>query len=395
MKMSTGIKRVFLIVLDSYGIGELPDAVEYGDEGSNTLAAIVKSNKYNTPWLQKLGLFNIKGVNLDKDIENPIGSYARLKERSRGKDTTIGHWEIAGIVSENPLPTFPNGFPNSFLEEFSKRTGRGWMCNKPYSGTDVIRDYGKKHQETGDLIIYTSADSVFQIAAHEDVVGIDELYNCCEIAREMLKGGELGAGRVIARPFIGEDGNYTRTSKRHDYSLLPPGKTIMDELVDNGYETIGVGKIFDIFAGKGIQSTNKMKNNTDGMNITLDLMNKDFNGLCFVNLVDFDMIYGHRNDVDGYANAATEFDVQLGEFIENMKDEDVLIITADHGCDPSTPSTDHSREHTPMLIFGKNIKEGVDLGTRDSFADIAKTIADIFGTPGDFSGESFLQEVIK
>lgn len=395
MKMSTGIKRVFLIVLDSYGIGELPDAVEYGDEGSNTLAAIVKSNKYNTPWLQKLGLFNIEGVNLDKDIENPIGSYSRLKEKSRGKDTTIGHWEIAGIISENPLPTFPNGFPNSFLEEFSKRTGRGWMCNKPYSGTDVIRDYGKKHQETGDLIIYTSADSVFQIAAHEEVVGIDELYNYCEIAREMLKGGELGAGRVIARPFIGEDGNYTRTSKRHDYSLLPPGKTIMDELVDNGYETIGVGKIFDIFAGKGIQSTNKIKNNTDGMNITLDLMNKDFNGLCFVNLVDFDMIYGHRNDVDGYANAATEFDVQLGEFIEKMKDEDVLIITADHGCDPSTPSTDHSREHTPMLIFGKNIKEGVDLGTRDSFADIAKTIADIFGTPGDFSGESFLQEVIK
>lgn len=395
MKMSTGIKRVFLIVLDSYGIGELPDAVEYGDEGSNTLAAIVKSNKYNTPWLQKLGLFNIEGVNLDKDIENPIGSYSRLKEKSRGKDTTIGHWEIAGIISENPLPTFPNGFPNSFLEEFSKRTGRGWMCNKPYSRTDVIRDYGKKHQETGNLIIYTSADSVFQIAAHEDVVGIDELYSCCEIAREMLKGGELGTGRVIARPFIGEDGNYTRTSKRHDYSLLPPGKTIMDELVDNGYETIGVGKIFDIFAGKGIQSTNKMKNNTDGMNITLDLMNKDFNGLCFVNLVDFDMIYGHRNDVDGYANAATEFDVQLGEFIEKMRDDDVLIITADHGCDPSTPSTDHSREYTPMLIFGKNIKEGVDLGTRDSFADIAKTIADIFGTPGDFSGESFLQEVIK
>lgn len=393
MTRNENIKRVFLIVLDSFGIGELPDAKEYGDEGSNTLGAIVKSERYNTPNLQKLGLFNIEGVELDREIESPIGSFARMKEASKGKDTTIGHWEIAGIISNSPLPTFPNGFPEDFLEEFSKRTGRKCICNKPYSGTDVIRDYGKHHMETGDLIVYTSADSVFQIAAHEDIVSIKELYSYCEIARELLTGERLGAGRVIARPFIGEEGKFTRTPNRHDYSLLPPGKTIMDELVDAGLDTIGVGKIYDIFAGKSIQSTNRIKDNTDGMNVTLDLMDKDFEGLCFVNLVDFDMKYGHRNDIEGYAQASTDFDIQLGQMLDKMRDEDVLIITADHGCDPSTPSTDHSREHTPMLIFGNNIKEGVDLKTRDSFSDIAKTIADIFNTAGDFSGKSFLKEL--
>lgn len=388
------IKRVFLIVLDSFGIGEMPDADKYGDKGSNTLSAIVKSDKYNTPWLQKLGLFNIDGVELDKKIENPIGSFARLKESSNGKDTTIGHWEIAGIVSEKSLPTFSNGFPKDFLEEFSKRTGRGYLCNKPYSGTDVIRDFGKQHIETGDLIVYTSADSVFQIAAHEEVVSLDDLYKYCEIARELLQGDKLGVGRVIARPFIGTEGNFVRTSNRHDYSLIPPSKTIMDELIENGYETIGVGKIFDIFAGKGIQSTYKMKDNTDGMNITLKIMDNDFNGLCFVNLVDFDMKYGHRNDIDGYANAASEFDVQLEMMIEKMNSDDILIITADHGCDPSTPSTDHSREYVPMIIYGDKIKQGVDLGTRDSFSDIAKTISEIFETKGDFSGNSFLNNVL-
>ncbi|WP_437130152.1 phosphopentomutase [Peptostreptococcus russellii] len=393
MTRNENIKRVFLIVLDSFGIGELPDAKEYGDEGSNTLGAIVKSERYNTPNLQKLGLFNIEGVELDREIESPIGSFARMKEASKGKDTTIGHWEIAGIISNSPLPTFPNGFPEDFLEEFSKRTGRKCICNKPYSGTDVIRDYGKHHMETGDLIVYTSADSVFQIAAHEDIVNVKELYSYCEIARELLTGERLGAGRVIARPFIGEEGKFTRTPNRHDYSLIPPGKTIMDELVDAGLDTIGVGKIYDIFAGKSIQSTNRIKDNTDGMNVTLDLMDKDFEGLCFVNLVDFDMKYGHRNDIEGYAQASTDFDIQLGQMLDKMRDEDVLIITADHGCDPSTPSTDHSREHTPMLIFGNNIKEGVDLKTRDSFSDIAKTIADIFNTAGDFSGKSFLKEL--
>lgn len=389
------IKRVFLIVLDSYGIGELPDAEEYGDKGSNTLAAIVKSDKYDTPWLQKMGLFNIEGVELGREVGSPIGSFARMMESSKGKDTTIGHWEIAGIVSKSPLPTFPNGFPDEFLEEFSKRTGRKCVCNKPYSGTDVIRDFGKHHMETGDLIVYTSADSVFQIAAHEEIVSVPELYKYCEIARELLQGEKLGVGRVIARPFVGEEGNFTRTPNRHDYSLIPPAKTVMDEMVEKGLDTIGVGKIYDIFAGKGIQSTNKMKDNTDGMNITLKLMDQDFHGLCFVNLVDFDMKYGHRNDVEGYAQAATDFDKQLGEMVGKMRDDDVVIITADHGCDPSTPSTDHSREHTPMIIFGKNIKEGVDLKTRKSFADIAKTISEIFETPGEIAGTGFLKEVIR
>ncbi len=389
------IKRVFLIVLDSYGIGELPDAKEYGDEDSNTLAAIVKSKKYNTPNLQKMGLFNIEGVDLGKRVEEPIGSFARMKEASKGKDTTIGHWEIAGIVSNSPLPTFPNGFPEDFIEEFSKKTARKCVCNRPYSGTDVIRDYGKHHMETGDLIVYTSADSVFQIAAHEDVVSIDQLYKYCEIARELLQGERLGAGRVIARPFIGQEGNFTRTPNRHDYSLVPPQTTLMDEMLEMGLDTIGVGKIYDIFAGKGISSSNKIKDNTDGMNTTLRLMDEDFHGLCFVNLVDFDMKYGHRNDVDGYAQAATDFDKQLALMLEKMNDDDVLIITADHGCDPSTPSTDHSREYTPMLIYGKQIKEGVDLKTRGSFSDIAKTISEIFETPGQISGKSFLKDVIK
>lgn len=390
------VKRVFLIVLDSFGIGEMPDAEKYGDKGSNTLSAIVKSEKYNTPCLQKMGLFNIEGVqDLNMATKSPIGSFARLAEASNGKDTTIGHWEISGIISEKPLPTFPDGFPNDFLEEFSKRVGRGYLCNKPYSGTDVIRDFGEQHINSGDLIVYTSADSVFQIAAHEEIVSLDELYSYCETAREMLKGDKLGVGRVIARPFVGDVGNFTRTSNRHDYSLLPPSKTIMDELIENGYQTIGVGKIFDIFAGKGIQKTYKMKDNSDGMNITLSLMDEDFEGLCFVNLVDFDMKYGHRNDVDGYANAATEFDIQLEKMIKKMNKDDVLIVTADHGCDPSTPSTDHSREYVPMMIYGDTIKPGVNLGTRDSFSDIAKTISEILSTKGDFCGNSFLNKIIK
>ena len=377
------IKRVFLIVLDSFGIGELEDAADYGDEGSNTLAAIVKSDKFKAPNLQKLGLFNIEGVDHSMAVEKPLASFARLKEMSKGKDTTIGHWEIAGIVSNKPHPTFPNGFPKDFLEEFSKRTGRGYLCNMPYSGTAVIERYGQEHMKTGDLIVYTSADSVFQIAAHEEVVSLDELYRYCEIARELLKGDDLGVGRVIARPFVGEPGNFTRTPNRHDYSLVPPKKTVMDELLEEGKDSIGVGKIYDIFAGKGIAQTHKMKNNEDGMNITIDLMDKDFEGMCFTNLVDFDMKFGHRNDIDGYANATTEFDLQLGQMMDKMRDDDLLILTADHGCDPSTPSTDHSREHVPMLAYGKMIKEGIDLGTRTSFSDIAKTISEAFSTKGE------------
>ena len=387
-------KRVFLIVLDSFGIGEMPDAKKYGDEGSSTLAAIVKSEKYDTPNLEKLGLFNIEGVDCKEGVENPQASFARLAESSNGKDTTTGHWEMAGIISEKPFPTFPNGFPEDFLEEYSERVGRKILCNKPYSGTEVIKDYGKEHLETGALIVYTSADSVFQVAGHEDVVSLEELYRCCEIAREILQG-DLGVGRVIARPFVGKEGSFERTRNRHDYALDPTGPIVMDDLVKNGFDSIGVGKIYDIFAGKSVEESYKMEDNIDGMNITLDLCDKDFNGLCFVNLVDFDMIYGHRNDVDGYANAASEFDKQLGQMMDKLREDDIVIITADHGCDPSTESTDHSREYVPMIIFGDKIKTGVDLKTRNTFADIGKTVADIFGIDSQIPGTSFYREVRK
>ena len=387
-------KRVFLIVLDSFGIGEMPDAKKYGDEGSSTLAAIVKSEKYDTPNLEKLGLFNIEGVDCKEGVENPQASFARLAESSNGKDTTTGHWEMAGIISEKPFPTFPNGFPEDFLEEYSERVGRKILCNRPYSGTEVIKDYGKEHLETGALIVYTSADSVFQVAGHEDVVSLEELYRCCEIAREMLQG-DLAVGRVIARPFVGKEGSFERTRNRHDYALDPTGPIVMDDLVKNGFDSIGVGKIYDIFAGKSVEESYKMEDNIDGMNITLDLCDKDFNGLCFVNLVDFDMIYGHRNDVDGYANAASEFDKQLGQMMDKLREDDIVIITADHGCDPSTESTDHSREYVPMIIFGDKIKAGVDLKTRNTFADIGKTVADIFGIESSIPGTSFYREVRK
>lgn len=387
-------RRVFLIVLDSYGIGEAKDADKFGDAGCNTLRSITGSKEYDTPLMKKLGLFNIEGVNCVEGVATPMGAYARLEEQSAGKDTTIGHWEIAGIVSKNPLPTYPEGFPQEVLDKFTELTGRGVLCNKPYSGTDVIRDYGKQHMETGDLIVYTSADSVFQIAAHEDIVPIEELYRYCEMAREMLVG-EHGVGRVIARPFIGEEGNFTRTPRRHDYSLVPPSTTMMDALLEAGYDTYGVGKIYDIFAGKGIAHTVRIENNVDGMNKTMEFQEEDFCGLCFVNLVDFDMVYGHRNDIDGYAKAATVFDEQLHTFMENMRDEDILMITADHGCDPGFKGTDHSREDVPLLIYGKDIKENSNLGVRNSFADIAATIQDIFGVEQVTAGESFKAEIMK
>lgn len=386
------MKRVFIIVLDSMGVGEAPDAYKWHDEGSNTLGAIRKSPKFNCPNLKNLGLFNIEGVG--GGVDAPLASFARMQEKSMGKDTTIGHWEIAGIISENPLPTYPNGFPDEIINEFEKQTGRKVLCNKPYSGTDVIRDYGEEHVKTGALIVYTSADSVFQIAAHEDVVPVKELYRYCEIARKILCG-KHGVGRVIARPFAGEY-PFVRTANRHDFSLMPPKTTMLDLLKKNGYATISVGKIFDIFAGDGLSESNRTTGNDNGMQVTKEMQNKDFNGLCFVNLVDFDMKYGHRNDVDGYAEAMTRFDEFLGEFIKDMKDDDALIITADHGCDPSTPSTDHSREYTPMLIYGKGIKSGVDLHTRSSFADISATVLDMFGVnQEDTFGKSFYKEVKK
>lgn len=389
-----GKKRVFLIVLDSYGIGEMTDAADFGDVGANTLKTITGVKEYDTPNMKRIGLFNIDGVDWMEKEEHPIGSYARMKEQSRGKDTTIGHWEIAGVISPKPLPTYPDGFPKEVLDAFERETGRKVLCNKPYSGTDVIRDYGQEHVETGALIVYTSADSVFQIAAHEDVVPIEELYRDCEIARRILVG-EHGVGRVIARPFIGTAPNFTRTANRHDFSLLPPKDTMLDALVKAGYDTYGVGKIYDIFAGQGIQHTQRIQNNVDGMEKTIETQDVDFNGICFVNLVDFDMVYGHRNNRKGYAEAATTFDRQLGTFMERMRDDDILMITADHGCDPGFPGTDHTREHTPFLVYGKSIREDVNLGTRESFADIAATILDIFNVENNTDGTSMKEYILK
>lgn len=386
------VKRVFLIVLDSFGIGGAPDAAAFGDEGSNTLATIVKSKEYETPNLEKLGLFHIDGVACGRREGCPAGAYGRLTEASKGKDTTIGHWEIAGVISPEPMPVFPQGFPQELLAEFSRRTGRGCLCNLPYSGTEVIRDYGDEHVKTGKLIVYTSADSVFQIAAHEDVVPLEELYRDCRIARELLCG-KYSVGRVIARPFVGQSGNYTRTTNRHDFSLEPPRRTMLDVLTEHGLDTKGVGKIYDIFAGKGIQTTVSIRGNVDGMEQTLKIQQEDFHGICFVNLVDFDMLYGHRNDIDGYARAATVFDRQLGDLLQQMREDDVLILTADHGCDPGYPGTDHTRECVPVLLYGAPVRENVNLGVRHSFADIAATVLEMLGVSGSTDGESFWGEI--
>lgn len=387
-------KRAFLIVLDSVGVGELPDAADFGDVGSNTVKAAATSGLLEMPNMKKLGFFNIKGIDdmYDDIPASPMYAVSRLAERSKGKDTTTGHWEIAGLVSEKPMPTFPNGFPEEFIKAYSERTGRRILCNKPYSGTDVIRDYGKEMVETGALIVYTSADSVFQIAAHESVIPVEQLYEYCKIAREMLQG-DLGVGRVIARPFEGE-WPYKRTSRRHDFSLVPPRDTMLDVLSGNGFDVLSVGKIIDIFAEKGITEFVRTANNEEGIERTLENLDKDFNGLSFTNLVDFDMVYGHRNDAPGYAKALSYFDSRLPEMLEKLRDDDILMITADHGCDPVTPSTDHSREYIPLVIYGKKLKKGVNLDTRSSFADIGATILDYFGLPINIDGESFLSEII-
>lgn len=388
-------KRVVLIVMDSVGVGELPDAVDFGDEGSNTVKAAATSGYLDMPNMKKLGFFNIKGIDdMYEDIpEAPMYAVSRLAERSKGKDTTTGHWEISGLISEKPMPTFSNGFPESFIEEFSRRTGRGMLCNKAYSGTDVIRDYGKQHEKTGDLIVYTSADSVFQIAAHEKIVPIEKLYEYCSIARELLQG-DLGVGRVIARPFEGE-WPYERTPRRHDFSLVPPRDTMLDVLSGNGFDVWSVGKIIDIFAEKGITQYVRTVDNEDGINKTLEYLEREANGLIFTNLVDFDMVYGHRNDAEGYAKALSYFDKRLPEIIEKLNDDDILMITADHGCDPVTPSTDHSREYIPLVVYGKKLKKGVNLGTRESFADIGATILDYFGLEISIDGTSFLKDILK
>lgn len=383
------MKRVFLIVLDSFGIGEMADAAAYGDKGTNTIGSVASSPYFKVPNMEKMGLFCIDGVNIPTSVKEPTAKIARMKEASKGKDTTIGHWEIAGIQSENPLPTYPEGFPQEVLEEFSRRTGRGVICNKPYSGTVVIQEFGDEHVKTGDLIVYTSADSVFQIAAHEDVVPVETLYEYCRIAREMLQG-EHGVGRVIARPFTGTSGNYSRTTRRHDFSLVPPKTTMLEQLQEEGLQVLAVGKIQDIFVGKGITEYVYTQGNVDGIEKTLQFMDKDFTGLCFVNLVDFDMLYGHRNDIEGYAKALAYFDEKLPEIVEKMREDDILMITADHGCDPGyVQSTDHSREHTPFIMYGKNI-EPENLGTRETFADIGATVLDYFGVAPRIAGKSML-----
>ena len=390
-------KRVFLIVLDSFGIGNAPDADKFGDEGSNTLLSISKSDKFSMPTMGKLGFFNIDGVECGEKSEAPKASFARIIEASNGKDTTIGHWEIAGVESEKPLPVYPNGFPDDVIKKYEEMTGKKVLCNKPYSGTQLLDDYGEEHMKTGDLIVYTSADSVFQVAAHEDVVPVEELYKYCQMARDMLTAsGEHAVGRVIARPFVGPGkGNFTRTKNRHDYSLKAPKKTALQYLKDAGKDVIGVGKIYDIFDGDGITEKIKTANNTEGMNVTIDLAKRDFNGLAFINLVDFDMVYGHRNNVDGYAQAATDFDKQLAELLPLLREDDVLMITADHGCDPATPSTDHSRECTPLIVYGKNIKDGFNIGTIKSFAHIGATVVDYLGVDAKLDAPSLLSKISK
>ena len=387
------MKRVFLIVLDSCGIGQMPDSPSFGDVGVNTLAACAAAGNLQIPNMLKAGLGNIDGVSCVSAEAAPTGAYARLAEASMGKDTTIGHWEIAGLVSDHPLPTYPQGFPEEVLAPFREATGRGVLANAPWSGTAVIEEYGEEHMKTGDLIVYTSADSVFQIAAHEDIVPPEQLYEYCRIARKILQG-KHGVGRVIARPFIGTPGNFKRTANRHDFSLEPPKETLLDAVKAAGKDTIGVGKIYDIFAGKGLTEYVYNKSNLDGMKHTDWFVTKDFQGLCFVNLVDFDMVYGHRRDTHGYAAALSEFDKWLGDFLPTLGDEDALFITADHGCDPGyTVTTDHTREFVPVLVFGKKIRP-VQLGTRQSFADLAATAAQLLDVTLDTPGKSFAGEIL-
>ena len=387
------MKRIFLIVLDSFGIGQMPDSATFGDTGVNTLASCAATGALYIPNMIAAGLGNIDGVSCLPKAENPTGAYARLAEKSMGKDTTIGHWEIAGLVSGEPLPTYPAGFPEEVLAPFREATGRGVLANAPWSGTAVIDAFGQTHMRTGDLIVYTSADSVFQIAAHEDIVPPEQLYEYCRAARKILQG-KHGVGRVIARPFIGESGSFKRTANRHDFSLEPPGITLLDALQQAGKDSIAVGKIYDIFAGRGTTEHVYNKSNADGMAHTMHYASKDFSGLCFVNLVDFDMQFGHRRDALGYAKALSEFDAWLGEFLKTLGQDDLVMITADHGCDPAyMATTDHTREYVPLLILGQQVKP-IDLGTRESFADIAATTAQLLEVMLDTPGKSFAAEIL-
>ena len=378
------MKKIFLIVLDSLGIGEAPDAKNFGDSGANTLRRISKSDKFNIPTLIDMGLGNIDGVDYLKKTDAPLGSVLRLCELSAGKDTTIGHWEISGILSTSAMPTYPNGFPKEIIEEFKKATGKAVLCNTTYSGTEVIRDFGEEHLKTGNLIVYTSADSVFQIAAHEDKVAPELLYEYCRAARRILTG-KHSVGRVIARPFKTEDGSFVRTANRRDFSLEPPKETMLDAIKKSGLDVIAIGKIEDIFASRGITEAVHTKSNADGMATTESYLDRDFHGLCFVNLVDFDSKFGHRQDTDGYALALSEFDLWLSGFIKKMDDDCLLIITADHGCDPGDSHTDHTREYVPLLVYGKGVKPK-NLGTKQGFGTVAALVTDILSV--DFAPDA-------
>ena len=390
------IKRVITIVLDGFGIGELPDAKKYGDEGSNTLKGIYNNTKLNLPNLKKIGLYNIDGIKLEEQ-SNAIGSFGKAKEKSEGKNSPVGHWEISGFITSPGFKTYPNAFPEDLIEEFKKEAGlEGILCNEVGSGTEILKRFGEEHIKTGYPIIYTSADSVFQIAAHEDIIPVEKLYEICRVARKILNKPEYNIGTVIARPFIGTNSeNFTRTYNRKDFESNTFGKTMLDVLKENNKEVIAIGKIGDLFSGRGITKEIRTKGNEDGVKKTIEQIKDNTEGLIFTNLVDFDMLYGHRNNIEGYAKALEYFDSKLPIIIENMKDTDLLIITADHGNDPSTPSTDHSREYIPILIYGKQIKENVNIGTRETYADIGETILDILDMPSLNVGKSFKEQIIK
>jgi phosphopentomutase len=387
-------ERIFLIVLDSVGIGEAPDAEEYGDKGSHTLGHIAEHMQgLKIPEMAKLGLSRIEPLRGVEAASEPEGNWAKLQEISIGKDTTTGHWELMGIRVTLPFKTYPDGFAPELIQAFKNRTGRGVLGNKVASGTEILDELGEQHMKTGDLIVYTSADSVFQIAAHEEIVPLDELYRYCEIARELTLDPDHAVGRVIARPFIGKPREFERTPNRRDYSVKPPSPTVLNHLMDAGIATISVGKISDIFAEEGISESIKTKSNMDGVDQIISIMAKDFRGLCFTNLVDFDAKFGHRRDPEGYAKALEEFDQRLPELKAAMRPGDLLLLTADHGNDPTFKGTDHTREYTPLLAYSPSLEGSHSLGLRSSFADVGATVAENFGVKGTGLGTSFLHEL--
>ncbi|MCC3358241.1 phosphopentomutase [Bacillus sp. REN16] len=387
-------KRIFLVVMDSVGIGEAPDAKKFGDEGSDTLGHIAEEmNGLHMPNMAKLGLSNIREIKGIPVQDSPLAYYTKMQEASNGKDTMTGHWEIMGLHIETPFQVFPEGFPKELLDELEKRTGRGVLGNKPASGTEIIDELGEEHMKTGKLIIYTSADSVLQIAAHEGIIPIEEQYKICEIARELTLDEKYMVGRVIARPFVGEPGNFTRTSNRHDYALKPFDRTVMNELSDKGFDVIAIGKISDIYDGEGVTQALRTKSNMDGMDKLVQTLNMEFTGLSFLNLVDFDALFGHRRDPKGYGEALEEYDARLPEVFEKLTDDDLLIITADHGNDPVHPGTDHTREYVPLLVYNKKMNGGKELPLRTTFADIGATVADNFNVTLPKHGKSFLSEI--